>query len=408
MDVLGRLRAPVRARFVSWRARETLARAPRYRAAEREALRRAIVRSSAFVAVVLVAGAAASTLMDPLVGWELLALNTAAAAVSLIVAWLVMGRARHHVAGIAYLWGMLMVADLLAAGLTSPLQLRVSAMVMPAIPLIYALFMPWTTQAHLIAVGWTTVAALVLTFTLERTGIDRVSPIVLTAIITGAISVVGHGQRRADRIDAFRRLMQLRAVHLQARDAGRRLHAANRELASSARMDPLTAIGNRLALDEDLRTLDVDGDVMRGGVALVLVDLDRFKAYNDRHGHLAGDWVLRRVADTLGESIRAADRVYRYGGEELLVLLPGVDEAAADGIVGRMLMNVHSLEIPHHENRPWHVVTASAGWVLHRPGGAISAAAALQAADEALYRAKRLGRNCAVAADRLDRASIPA
>ncbi len=402
------LRTYVRARFASWRAREALARSPRYRAAERAAIRHALARTSVFVALVLFFGAAVSTAIDPLVGWELLVLNTAAAAVSLLLAWLVQNRARHQVAGIAYLWGMLMAADLLVTGLTSPLQLRVSAMVMPAIPLIYALFLPWTTRAHLIAVGWTTVAALALTFALDRSGVDPVSPIVLTAIITGAISVAGHGQRRADRIDAFRQLMQLRAVHLQARDSGRRLRDANRELASSARLDPLTAIGNRLALEEDLRTLDMNGDVLRDGVAFVLIDLDRFKAYNDRHGHLAGDWVLRRVADTLGESIRGADRVYRYGGEELLVLLPGVDEAAADGIVGRMLMNVHSLEIPHPENRPWHVVTASAGWTLHRPGGQESTASAIAAADEALYRAKRLGRNCAVAADRLDRVSIPA
>ena len=85
-----------------------------------------------------------------------------------------------------------------------------------------------------------------------------------------------------------------------------------------------------------------------------------------------------------------------------------MDEAAADGIVGRMLTSVHALEIPHPENRPWQVVTASAGWALHHAGGAVSAASSLAAADEALYRAKRLGRNCAVAAERLDRVSIPA
>jgi diguanylate cyclase (GGDEF)-like protein len=408
MDPRDRLRTHVRARLASWRDREALAATPRYRVTEREAMRTALVRSSAFVAIVLVVGAAASTALDPLVGWELLALNSATAAVSLALARLVRGRARHHVAGIAYLWGMLLAADLLIAGLTSPLQLRCAAMIMPAIPLIYALFLPWTTRAHLIAVGWTTVAALVLTFALERSGVDPVSPIVLTAIVTGAISVVGHAHRRTDRIDAFRQLMQIRALHVQARDAGRRLRSANRELASDARVDSLTGVGNRLGLDEDLLTLDAVGVGMREGVALVLVDLDRFKAYNDRHGHLAGDWVLRRVADTLGESVRAADRVYRYGGEEMFVLLAGVDEAAADGIVGRMLMNVHSLEIPHPENRPWQVVTASAGWILHQPGGPVSATTALAAADEALYRAKRLGRNRAVAADRLDRTSIPA
>ena len=408
MDVRDRLHTHVRARLASWQAREALARTPRYRVAERRALRRALARSSVFVVVVLVAGALASTFADPLLGPELLALNSAAAAVSILLARLAMGRARRQVAGIAYLWGILMVADLLAAGLTSPLQLRNSAMVMPAIPLIYALFMPSTTRAHLIAVGWTAVAALLLTFMLQRSGIDPVSPIVLTAIVTGAISVVGHAIRRADRIDAFRQVMQIRGLHARARDAGRRLRDANRELASSARLDPLTGARNRLALDEDLRALDADDDPMRGSVAFVLVDLDRFKPYNDRHGHPAGDWVLRRVADVLAESVRSADRVYRYGGEELLVLLAGVDGPAADGIVGRMLVNVQALEIPHPENRPWQVVTASAGWILHDPGGSSSSAVALAAADDALYRAKRLGRNRAVSAERPDLRAIPA
>lgn len=408
MAVSDRIRVHLQARLASWRAREALARSPRYRVTERRALRRALARSSAFVAVVLVAGALVSTCADPLLGPELLVLNGAAAAVSLLLARLVNGRARRQVAGIAYLWGILMAADLLAAGLTSPLQLRIAAMIMPAIPLIYALFMPWTTRAHLIAVGWTTVAALLLTFALHSAGVDPVSPIALTAIITGAISVAGHALRRADRIDAFRQVVQIRGLHARAREAGRRLRDTNRELASSARLDPLTGINNRLALEEDLRALDADGDLMGGPVAFVLVDLDRFKPYNDRHGHPAGDWVLRRVAEALGESVRSVDRVYRYGGEELLVLLAGVDEPAADGIVGRMLMNVQTLEIPHPENRPWQVVTASAGWILHEPGGSSTSAVALAAADEALYRAKRLGRNRAVSAERPERAAIPA
>lgn len=408
MDARDRIRTHLRARLASWRAREALARTPRYRVAERRALRQALGRSTVVVAAVLVAGALASTVADPLVGPQLLALNGAVAAVSLLVARLVNGRARRQVAGFAHVWGILMAADLLAAGLTSPLQLRNSAMILPAIPLIYALFMPWTTVAHLIVVGWTTVAALLLAFALHSSGIDPVSPIVLTAIVTGAISVAGHGLRRADRIDTFRQVMQIRALHARARDAGRRLRATNRELASSARLDPLTGASNRLALEEDLSVLDADGDLMRGSVAFVLVDLDRFKPYNDRHGHPAGDWVLRRVAEALGESIRSADRVYRYGGEELLVLLAGVDGPAADGIVGRMLVSVHSLEIPHPENRPWQVVTASAGWILHEPGGSSTSAVAIAAADEALYRAKRLGRNRAVSAEPLEWGAMPA
>ena len=408
MNVRDRLANLARAHLAAWRARDAVARTPRYRVTERRAMRMALIRASFVVAVVLAIGAAVSTWMDPLVGWELVALNTAGAVVSLALAWLVQGRARRHASGIGLLWGLLMAANLLAAGLTSPLQLRNAAMIMPAIPLIYALFMPWTPRAHLLAVGWTTVAALILTFALDRAGVDPVSPVVLSAIVTGAISVAGQLIRRADRIDAFRHVEQIRAMHRRDRETGRRLRVWNAELASSARLDPLTGIGNRLSLEEDLAALEADGSASRGRIAFVLVDLDRFKAYNDRHGHLAGDWVLRRVADALADSVRGSDRVYRFGGEELLVLLAAVEDEGVPGAVGRMLMNIHALDIPHPENRPWQVVTASAGWVLHEPHGAVSAATSIAAADEALYRAKRLGRNRAVAADRPDRAALPA
>jgi diguanylate cyclase (GGDEF)-like protein len=408
MDLRDRLSIHVRARLASWRDREALARSPRYRVTERRALRRALTRSAVVVAAVLVVGSTVSMVMDPLVGWELIALTWSAAAISLLLAWLVRGPARRQAAAIAYLWGILLALDLLAAGLTSPLQLRNSAMIMPAISLIYALFMPWTTRAHLIAVGWTTVAALLLTFALHRAGVDPVSPIALAAILTGAISVVGQVHRRADRIDAYRQVAQIRALHARARDAGRLLRDANRDLASTAHLDAVTGTANRRQLDDDLRALDAADPASQVPLAFVLVDLDRFKAYNDRHGHLAGDWVLRRVADVLGESVRSADRVYRYGGEELLVVLAGVDEPATDGIVGRMLSNVHALEVPHPENRPWQVVTASAGWAIYRPEVDLSTATALAAADEALYRAKRLGRNRAVSAAVADPVAVPA
>ena len=385
-----------------------MARTPRYRATERRAMRRAITRASFVVAVVLAVGAAVSTSMDPLVGWELVALATAGAITSLALAWLVQRRARRHAAGIGLLWGLLMAATLLAAGLTSPLQLRNAAMIMPAMPLMYALFMPWTPRAHLIAVGWTTVAALVLTFALNEAGVDPVSPIVVTAIVTGAISVVGQLLRRADRIGAFCQVERIRAMHRRDREAGRRLRVWNAELASSARLDPLTGVGNRLGLEEDLAALDAAGTASSGQIGFVLVDLDRFKAYNDRHGHLAGDWVLRRVADVLSDTVRGSDRVYRFGGEELLVLLAGAEEKGTEVAVGRMLASIRALDIPHPENRPWQVVTASAGWVLHQPGGPVSAATTIAAADEALYRAKRLGRNRAVAAARPGRTALSA
>ncbi len=392
----------------SWRLRDSLGRTRRYRVAERRALRTALARSSVVVAAVLMAGALFTSFTDPLVGPELLILNFAGAAVSLGLAWLAQGRARRHVVLLAATWGFLMAGNLLLAGLTSPLQLRTAVLIMPSIPLVYALFIPWPVRVHLVAVGWTTLAGLLLTFLVAGSGIDPMSPIALTAVLTGGISVVGHAHRRAERIAAFEKETQIRGFHRRANEAGRRLHDANRAISSRARLDPLTGAGNRLGLEEALAVLDAGGDGAPTSVAFVLLDLDRFKPYNDRNGHLAGDWVLRRVTDTMAESVRANDSVYRFGGEEILVLLEEVDEAATEVVVGRILTSIEAMAVPHPENRPWQVVTVSAGWVLHVPGGALTTTASLAAADEALYRAKRLGRNRAVAAGRPDRESVPA
>jgi diguanylate cyclase (GGDEF)-like protein len=167
----------------------------------------------------------------------------------------------------------------------------------------------------------------------------------------------------------------------------------NAELESIARMDALTGLGNRLRLNEDLAQLAARVGRHGGSAGLLLMDLDRFKRLNDSLGHLAGDAALRSVADVLRSMSRAGDGLYRYGGEEFLVLLHDADESALAAAGSRYLRAVEAASIPHPDNKPCKVVTASAGATLLTRSNAGDLDAALRDADEALYEAKTAGRN---------------
>ncbi len=129
------------------------------------------------------------------------------------------------------------------------------------------------------------------------------------------------------------------------------------------------------------------------GYTAVLLDLDRFKALNDRFGHLAGDATLQAVAVALRAETRPGDGIYRFGGEEFLVILPEASVAAAEATGERLRQAVVALEIPHPDNVPWGVMTISAG--VARMASEVEASADdwLRRADVALYRAKEGGRN---------------
>jgi two-component system chemotaxis response regulator CheY len=177
------------------------------------------------------------------------------------------------------------------------------------------------------------------------------------------------------------------------------LEHLNRQLYEQSRQDPLTGVGNRLRMQEDLETIDGNVERYDRGYAVALCDVDHFKAYNDSHGHPAGDEVLRAVADALRRSCRRGDAVYRYGGEELLVLLPGQDLELAIAAGERMREAIEALGIPHPLGEPAAVVTVSVG-VAARDGAHVGGVSRLlSAADEALYRAKNEGRNRVAAND---------
>lgn len=153
--------------------------------------------------------------------------------------------------------------------------------------------------------------------------------------------------------------------------------------------DPLTGLANRRLFEELLQQAVAQAGRQRQGLAVCYMDLDGFKPINDRHGHEAGDVVLREVGERLRCELRSNDSVARLGGDEFAWLLSGVDdEAEARAVLGRCLARVQQA-IPLGEGRSVRV-DASIGLVLDGRQEH-SAQALLQAADAAMYQAKRAG-----------------
>jgi diguanylate cyclase (GGDEF)-like protein len=169
--------------------------------------------------------------------------------------------------------------------------------------------------------------------------------------------------------------------------------AKNRELDRMSRRDALTGLGNRRFLEETLVACEQD-DELRGPLSIVLLDIDHFKLFNDTSGHQAGDLCLKRVAGILQAELRShADHAFRFGGEELIVVLPNTVHPKAIGIAERIRQAIEGAAIPHPALAAGSVVTASFGVASSRPAHAMRAVEVVADADAALYTAKRNGRN---------------
>ena len=181
-------------------------------------------------------------------------------------------------------------------------------------------------------------------------------------------------------------------LHRQLFKQSAELEELNRRLLQQSRTDALTQVGNRLKLREDLETICERVERYQHSYSVIMCDIDCFKAYNDSQGHLAGDEVLRAVATILANTCRGGDQVYRYGGEEFLVLVPeqSLDNGAA--AAERYRSAVEELGIPHIANTAKGIVTISAGVASLSPSDIKSVDAWLNEADAALYRAKQSGR----------------
>lgn len=181
--------------------------------------------------------------------------------------------------------------------------------------------------------------------------------------------------------------------------ANRALRAVNRDLESQSRTDSLTGCGNRRAFEETLEQEWRRAFRTENALALLLVDVDFFKPLNDARGHREGDRCLCRVAQTLDEAAnRAGDLVARYGGDEFVLLLPGLESGPALEFAERVRAGIEALGLPHGVTPAGPVVTVSVGAASQHPARGGSPEALFTAADRSLLEAKRHGRNTVVGA----------
>jgi diguanylate cyclase (GGDEF)-like protein len=188
-------------------------------------------------------------------------------------------------------------------------------------------------------------------------------------------------------------------LHRQHADSQSDLERVRRALRASSRTDSLTQLWNRSQLNDDLELFQ--GQLERYGhrYAAAIVDLDQFRSYNDANGQLAGDEALRVIAETVARRLRTGDRAYRYGGDELVVLLPEQTRDSARTAAARILAAVDMLALPHAGNPPRNLITVSVGVAAFRPGETATYDALLARAEGALLQAKASGGNRVTLAD---------
>lgn len=173
-----------------------------------------------------------------------------------------------------------------------------------------------------------------------------------------------------------------------------RLEKEKANAQKNALTDGLTGLLNRRHFDEALKREFSRSKRMDNPLALIMIDIDHFKNFNDRYGHVSGDDCLRRVATTLKKFVgRAPDFVARYGGEEFVVVLPDTDLEGACIVASRLCKAIEELGIPHDRSDVSAKVTISLGVAALTTETAANPDALIELADKALYRAKANGRN---------------
>lgn len=195
----------------------------------------------------------------------------------------------------------------------------------------------------------------------------------------------------------FDMMQELADAKLQLEDANTQLHSHNKVLTELSEHDALTGLANRRFLMKTFKLEWFRHQRNHCPIAVILMDIDFFKRFNDSHGHQAGDECLKQIAVVLDKQIeRPADFIARYGGEEFIAVLPETSLDGAYHIAEKMRRAVENIEIQHNDSGISDHVTISAGVNSIYPTSDSSCEELVKKADEALYEAKASGRNCVI------------
>ena len=389
---------------------------PRLRAVYRRELQDSVRFSGLVCAGVVAAVCVFNLLTSPNGGAEYAALCLPLCLVALAAVRLARHKGRRYVVPLGMIVGLVpIISTALSLVLIGHLE-SVSVGTIGLIPIAFAIFLPLQRRDHLAWLATANVVFLAIVFPFHGAQLDPSHPTAL-AVSLGLSTLFSIGAnevqlRRRNQMD--RQLLAVRGLYSRMKDheldlrrqdeflfmqqetlvvQQAELLRLNEELENIARLDPLTGLGNRLRLNEDLAQIAARIERNGGTAGLLLMDLDRFKRLNDCSGHLAGDAALRGVADVLRKTSRIGDGLYRYGGEEFLVILHDCDESVLAAAGQRYLTALQQAAMPHPDNPPYGVVTASAGATELSQINCTDVDSALHDSDEALYVAKANGRN---------------
>jgi two-component system chemotaxis family response regulator WspR len=192
---------------------------------------------------------------------------------------------------------------------------------------------------------------------------------------------------------AYLNQIQRDEAYAALRESQQHLLEANMELQRLTKVDGLTGLSNRRYFDEYLTAEWSRARRTGETLAVLMIDVDDFKRYNDSYGHLAGDEVLRTVAGTLQRHCRQSDLAARFGGEEFVIVLSDVPLQRVEQLGNGLCRSIEALKLAHSASRASAHVTISVGGALALPADGGSAMLLVDAADKALYQAKAAGRN---------------
>ncbi len=223
-------------------------------------------------------------------------------------------------------------------------------------------------------------------------------PLIVGARVVGTLSCWSFKKRAFN--DEDERIMEM-----MASQAATAIVAAETTDTSTRRAlhDPLTGLPNRRQLDQDLNTVLANLEVQGRKAVVAMVDIDHFKHFNDEFGHRVGDVTLQQVASVMSNSVREGDHVYRYGGEEFVIVLPDVGPVEGMALANRLRSAIESTPFSGDQLQPVGPVTVSIGLALLPQHGS-DIGTLIELADHAMYRAKDLGRNrvCLWQSDEVD------